>query len=60
MNEKALKTAVFEGWREMDQYMRDNKIEGQAPAIAKEEPTNKEVGPASKKSSEKVARSDKH
>lgn len=29
LNPKALKTAVFEGWREMDQYMRDNKIEGQ-------------------------------
>jgi hypothetical protein len=28
LNEKALKTAVFEGWKEMDQYMRDNKIEG--------------------------------
>ena len=31
LNEKALKTAVFEGWKEMDQYMRDNKIEGVAP-----------------------------
>jgi len=30
-NEKALKTSVFEGWKEMDQYMRDNKIEGIAP-----------------------------
>jgi hypothetical protein len=29
LNPKALKTAVFEGWREMDQYMRENKIEGQ-------------------------------
>ncbi|HBH39088.1 MAG TPA: hypothetical protein DDX06_12010, partial [Curvibacter sp.] len=28
LNPKALKTAVFEGWREMDQYMRDNKIDG--------------------------------
>ncbi len=31
---QALKTAVFEGWRGMDQYMRDNKIEGQpTPAV---------------------------
>ena len=30
-NEKALKTAVFEGWKEMDQYMRENKIEGIPP-----------------------------
>lgn len=33
-NEKALKTAVFEGWKEMDQYMRENKIEGIAPKEA--------------------------
>ncbi|MEK9804364.1 MAG: hypothetical protein VW475_13260 [Curvibacter sp.] len=30
LNPKALKTAIFDGWREMDQYMRENKIEGQA------------------------------
>lgn len=34
-NEKALKTAIFEGWKEMDQYMRDNKIEGIPPKEAK-------------------------
>ena len=34
-NEKALKTSVFEGWKEMDQYMRENKIEGIAPKEAK-------------------------
>ena len=28
MNEKASKAAVFAGWKDMDQYMRDNKIEG--------------------------------
>ena len=33
LNEKASKTAVFDGWKEMDQYMRDNKIEGQAPNV---------------------------
>jgi hypothetical protein len=31
LNEKASKSAVFAGWKEMDQYMRDNKIEGIAP-----------------------------
>jgi len=31
MNPKSPKTAIFDGWREMDQYMRENKIEGQAP-----------------------------
>jgi hypothetical protein len=28
LNEKAPKAAIFSGWKEMDQYMRDNKIEG--------------------------------
>lgn len=60
LNTKALKTAVFEGWREMDQYMRENKIEGQTPGIAKEEPSDKEAGLPAKKSSEKVASSGKH
>ncbi|WP_051509639.1 hypothetical protein [Hylemonella gracilis] len=31
-NPKALKTAVLEGWREMDQYMRENDIKGQPGA----------------------------
>ena len=42
LNEKASKAAIFDGWKEMDQYMRDNKIEGvvskadKAPAPAEE------------------------
>ena len=36
LNEKALKTAVFEGWKAMDQYMRENKIDGVPPKQAKE------------------------
>jgi hypothetical protein len=40
--------------------MRDNKIEGQTPAIAKEESADKESGLAAKKSSEKIAGTDKH
>lgn len=55
LNEKALKTAVFEGWREMDQYMRDNKIEGQAPAVAKEETAEKAPAPPIKKAPDKLA-----
>ena len=27
-NEKATKAHVFAGWKEMDQYMRENKIDG--------------------------------
>ena len=30
-NKKADKAAVFAGWREMNDYMRDNKIESMAP-----------------------------
>ena len=28
LNEQASKAAVFEGWKDMDGYMRENKIEG--------------------------------
>ena len=28
MNEKASKSAIFAGWKDMDQYLRDNQIEG--------------------------------
>lgn len=37
LNEKASKTAVFDGWKDMDQYMRDNKIEGQRPSVGEAE-----------------------
>ena len=33
LNPKAPKAAVFAGWREMDEYMRENKLEGVAPTI---------------------------
>ncbi|MBS0390803.1 MAG: hypothetical protein JSS19_05825 [Proteobacteria bacterium] len=32
LNPKASKGLVFAGWKEMDQYMRENKIEG-APSV---------------------------
>ena len=32
LNPKAPKAMVFAGWKEMDQYMRENKIEG-APSV---------------------------
>lgn len=35
LNEKTSKTSIFEGWKEMDQYMRENKIEGIPPKEAK-------------------------
>lgn len=38
LNPKAQKAAVFAGWREMDEYMRENKLEGVAPTIARGAP----------------------
>lgn len=35
LNEKSPKTAVYTGWREMDEYMRENKLEGQPPPRSK-------------------------
>lgn len=38
-NPDAVKSAVFAGWKEMDEYMRENKLEGIAPPKpAKPEP----------------------
>jgi hypothetical protein len=34
MNPKAQKAAMFAGWREMDGYMRDNKMEAAKPMPA--------------------------
>ncbi|MCX2860728.1 hypothetical protein OOZ63_02630 [Paucibacter sp. PLA-PC-4] len=33
LNPRAQKAAVFAGWREMDEYMRENKLEGVAPVV---------------------------
>ncbi len=33
LNPKASKSAVFAGWREMDEYMRENKLEVVAPTV---------------------------
>jgi hypothetical protein len=33
LNPKASKAAVHQGWREMDEYMRENKLEGVAPVV---------------------------
>jgi hypothetical protein len=38
MNEKASKAAVFAGWKEMDQYMRENKIDAAEPQAGAEAP----------------------
>lgn len=33
LNPKAHKAAIFAGWREMDEYMRENKLEGIVPVV---------------------------
>lgn len=37
MNSKASKSAIFTGWKDMDQYMRENKIEGVESKVLKAE-----------------------
>ena len=55
LNPKAQKAAVFNGWKEMDEYMRENKLEGVAPVVPRvpvvkpgAEPEEEEVKPKSK------------
>jgi hypothetical protein len=66
LNPRALKSAIFTGWREMDGYMRDNKLETlprpppEAPAKVKDGSTATEPAADSKvgkgeKSAEKPA-----
>lgn len=35
LNAKAQRAAVFAGWREMDEYMRENKLDAVAPTLAR-------------------------
>jgi len=41
LNPKASKAAVFAGWKDMDAYMRDNKIEGTPSVLGKAEPASR-------------------
>ena len=38
LNPKAPKAAVFAGWKEIDAYMRENKLEGTPSVLGKAEP----------------------
>jgi hypothetical protein len=38
LNPKAEKASVFAGWRDMDEYMRENKLEGVAPVVPRPAP----------------------
>ncbi|WP_220800523.1 hypothetical protein [Mitsuaria sp. WAJ17] len=69
LNPKAQKAAVFAGWKEMDEYMRENKLEGIAPVVPRpgtakpaEEEAAVDAKPAEKgadKSADKSTKSDK-
>jgi hypothetical protein len=37
LNPKAPRSSIFAGWKEMDGYMRENKIDGVAPSPVKAE-----------------------
>jgi hypothetical protein len=59
LNPKAQKAAVYAGWREMDEYMRENKLEGVAPVVprpgtVKPPADEAEEAPAAEKPSSKA------
>ena len=65
LNEKASKADMFAGWKDMDQYMRENKIEGIRATAGKADPAEEIVieEPKSKvaaKSSAKTERAASH
>lgn len=49
LNPNASKASIFTGWKDMDQYMRDNNIEGiPAPAVLPTPPAPPEPAPKPK------------
>ena len=66
LNRKADRAAVFAGWREMNDYMRENKIDEVAPQVAaaplpkpsaeEAEPERAEKAPAKGKAKDKPKR----
>lgn len=62
LNPKASKSAIFTGWKDMDQYMRDNKVEGvpakiEVPLPATTPPPAKEEEVVEEKPAKKKATS---
>ncbi|RQO83349.1 hypothetical protein [Acidovorax sp. FJL06] len=47
LNPKAAKASVFAGWKEMDAYMRENKIEGAPSVLGKVEKPERKGSSAS-------------
>ena len=46
LNPKAAKALVFQGWKDMDAYMRENKIEGTPSVLGKVEKPKRTEKPA--------------
>jgi hypothetical protein len=55
LNPKAQKAAVYTGWREMDEYMRENKLEGVAPVVPRPGSVKPKDDEAEAKPAEKAA-----
>ncbi|RZS46816.1 hypothetical protein [Sphaerotilus mobilis] len=58
LNPKATKSAVYAGWRDMDEYMRENKIDGIAPVIPRK--SAKPAAPAASAADGEGAAADGH
>ncbi len=54
-NKRADKAAVFAGWREMNDYMRENKLEPQPAPETKPDATELAEAPQDKAAAEKAA-----
>ncbi|WP_235835009.1 hypothetical protein [Piscinibacter terrae] len=56
LNRRADKAAIFAGWRDMNDYMRENKIEPVTPVIVQQQPTTKVVADSKSDKSDKDAK----
>lgn len=45
LNPKASKAAIFAGWKEMDAYMRENKLDGTPAVLGQAEKSAREKSP---------------
>ena len=44
LNKRTDKAAIYAGWREMDDYMRENKMEAVAPTLSPDKPKTADGG----------------
>ncbi len=58
LNPKADKAAMYQGWREMDEYMRENKLEGVAPVVPRPAPVASAASAPKKPASEEEEEED--